>query len=536
MGIQGNLSIGTKLYHGTYEIIGILGQGGFGITYLAQDVKLQKKYAIKEFFPQTLCGRDETLYNITDSSAVAHDLVTKLKTKFVKEAKFLASLSDPNIVSVHAQFEENNTAYYVMDYIEGETLSAIIDRKGKLGEQEALGYMAQICSAMKAVHARHINHLDIKPGNIIIRNSDRQAILIDFGTSKQYDGGGDETTTMTPSFTSGYAPMEQYVPGGVASFSPQTDIYAMGATLYAMLSGQKPPQYSYILENGLPPLPSSVSQSTRTAIKQAMNGKRTERPADIQAFERLLFGKAGGKATASKSSMLIPLSVCGVLGAAVGVFVQYFFAKDIYYSIDLPAWLLLWFVPALCGIIGLLAFTIYCFRKFSGGRGMACVCIGIFALSGCAGATVTKQAIPIKHVKSDSDSESESERRRVSIPETVTLSGELAFDHLPLLHDLPQVNTADPLTFTMNDDNILIQNGDGYVKAEYALTSTSDGQSGEMSVYNIEGVSYNGVQAQWIDAIQGRLDGIVAWQTFTDDNNQEFIIMLDSNGNTLLAI
>lgn len=278
------LSIGSTLQNGKYEIVKVLGQGGFGITYLCIHTFLDKKVAIKEFFPKDFCDRNETTSQITLGTANTAELVSKLKIKFLKEAKNIAKLNHPNIVSIQDIFEENNTAYYLMDYIEGESLGDKIKQEGAQSEAIAVKYIKQIASAIDYMHSRSMNHLDIKPANIMVRQTDDMPILIDFGTSKQYDCEGEQTSTMVPGFTHGYAPIEQYKPGGVSTFTPQTDIYALGATLYTLLTGDKPPHYSEILEDGLPGLPSTITNATKEGIGHAMEIRKNKRPASINEF------------------------------------------------------------------------------------------------------------------------------------------------------------------------------------------------------------------------------------------------------------
>ena len=279
-----SLSIGSTLQNGKYEIVKVLGQGGFGITYLAIHTLLDKKVAIKEFFPKDFCDRDSDTSHITLGTSSSAGLVSKLRVKFVKEAKNIAKLNHPNIVPIQDIFEENNTAYYLMDYIEGESLGDIIKRNGALTEERAIHYIRQIALAIDYMHSKSMNHLDIKPGNIMIRKSDDMPILIDFGTSKQYDEDGSQTSTMAPGFTHGYAPIEQYKPGGVSTFTPQTDIYALGATLYALLTGKKPPHYSEILEEGLPSLGNNISKSVAEGVEHAMEVRKNKRPSTISEF------------------------------------------------------------------------------------------------------------------------------------------------------------------------------------------------------------------------------------------------------------
>lgn len=279
-----SLSIGATLQNGKYEIVKVLGQGGFGITYLALHSILEKYVAIKEFFPKDFCNRDTDTHHITIGATNSAELVGKLKVKFVKEAKNIAKLKHPNIIGIHDIFEENDTAYYIMDYINGGTLGDIIKREGALSEDCAMLYIRQVASAIDYIHSKSMNHLDIKPGNIMVRKSDDIPILIDFGTSKQYDDEGEQTSTMTPGFTHGYAPIEQYKPGGVSTFTPQTDIYALGATFYALLTGKNPPHYSEIIEDGFPSFGNNISLSTVDGIKHAMKVRKNERPATINEF------------------------------------------------------------------------------------------------------------------------------------------------------------------------------------------------------------------------------------------------------------
>lgn len=278
------LAIGTTLRQGSYRIEKVLGRGGFGITYLAVHTMLEKQVAIKEFFPKDYCDRDNDTNHLLIGTSSNTVVVEKLRSKFIKEARNIAKLRHPNIVSIQDIFEENDTAYYVMDFIEGESLKGIIDTKGPVEENLAIDYIRKISSALAYMHSLNMNHLDIKPSNIMIQHINNEPILIDFGTSKQYDGEGEQTSTMAPGFTHGYAPMEQYKPGGVATFTPQTDIYALGATLYTLLKGTKPPHYSEIFEEGLPELPSIISDNTKKAITHAMELRKVNRPASIELW------------------------------------------------------------------------------------------------------------------------------------------------------------------------------------------------------------------------------------------------------------
>ena len=277
------------LRHDTYRIERILGQGGFGITYLATDLCLKRKVAIKEFFPKDYCGRETVTSHVTLSTQNANEFVNKLKSKFLKEARNIAKFDHPGIIKIHAAFEENNTAYYVMDYIEGESLSEMVKRNGPLPEGKAVNYIGKVGEALEYVHARKINHLDIKPANIMVRRSDDNPILIDFGLSKQYDSSGNQTSTTPTGISHGYAPMEQYNDGGVREFSPQTDVYSLGATLYFLLSGVTPPQATKLIEDELT-FPSAIPRHLINPILKAMEPVRKSRYASASAFCHAITG------------------------------------------------------------------------------------------------------------------------------------------------------------------------------------------------------------------------------------------------------
>lgn len=193
----------------------------------------------------------------------------------------------PSIVSVSEVFEENGTAYFVMDYIDGPSLHEIVKKEGALDEKRAVRYVRQAAEALQYVHNRNRLHLDIKPHNIMV-NSNDQAILIDFGASKQYDEMNGENTSTLIGQTPGYAPLEQ-IGNDVVKFFPATDIYSLGATLYKLLSGETPLSAS-LLASGeeLEPLPAHITERTRTAVAAAMTVNKNKRPQTIADFLILL--------------------------------------------------------------------------------------------------------------------------------------------------------------------------------------------------------------------------------------------------------
>ena len=281
------LSSESSLQGGRYRIVRMLGSGGFGITYLGTQTGLERNIVIKEFFMTDYCLRDEYSNLLTVPTVSNVEFVERFKDKFLKEARHIAQLKHPNIVNIIDVFEENGTAYYVMDFIEGGSLVEKVQREGSLPENMAKRYILQIADALNYIHQRYMNHLDVKPGNIMLSRNDN-AILIDFGLSKQYDSQtGHQTSTTPVGISHGYAPMEQYKEGGVSEFSPETDIYSLGATLYYLLTGARPPVSQEINEDGLPLdqlKAKNISWPTISAIINAMKPRRKERTHDINTF------------------------------------------------------------------------------------------------------------------------------------------------------------------------------------------------------------------------------------------------------------
>ena len=201
------LPVGTILGDGRYRIEQHLASGGFGNTYIATDLTFNDHVAVKEFFMRgvTLRNDDDTVgVNIAENQIIYQEQLEKFK----KEAMRLRRLNNPHIVRVQDLFEANGTAYYVMDYVKGESLAARMRRTGQpLSEDEAMRYFSQVLDALQAVHAEGLCHLDIKPANILVDN-DGNAVLIDFGASKQM-AGGNATSMTKVAYTNGYAPIEQ---------------------------------------------------------------------------------------------------------------------------------------------------------------------------------------------------------------------------------------------------------------------------------------------------------------------------------------
>ena len=284
-----HLQPNTTLQGGKYKIERVLGQGGFGNTYVGYNTEFEEAVAIKEFFMKGVTERDETTSVVSVSNADNVQQFEEQREKFKKEARRLRKLKNEHIVKVHDLFEENGTAYYVMDYIEGESLAERIKKTGNpFTEAEVRGILSQILEALKEVHQNEIWHLDLKPGNIMVDKLGN-AYLIDFGASKQIRANGSMTTSTALCYTPGYAPNEQ-IGQMYDRFGPWTDIYALGATIYNLLTNKKPPMAIDIEEDGEKAFdfPSNVSENMRKMVVWMMQPKRKERPQSVDEVIKLI--------------------------------------------------------------------------------------------------------------------------------------------------------------------------------------------------------------------------------------------------------
>ena len=221
-----------------YEIDNVLGTGGFGITYLATDRRLDAQVAIKEYFPASLAMRrlDKCSVSPADAGKGIYDWGLE---KFLKEAETLASLQHSHIVGVKRLLRANGTAYMVLDFINGPNLKEWLARLGRRPSQEELDFMVgRIVGALEVVHTRELLHRDISPRNIML-TKEGIPILIDFGAARQIVC--ERSQTFAALLTPGYAPFEQYVAAG-HSQGPWTDIYALSATIYEAITGKAPPE------------------------------------------------------------------------------------------------------------------------------------------------------------------------------------------------------------------------------------------------------------------------------------------------------
>ena len=283
------LRTGTIL-HGTYRIESYLSSGGFGNTYVATNVEFDERVALKEFFMKGVTQRDSDSLTVSVSNRDNTEQFVEQREKFKKEARRLRKLHNNHLVRVHDLFEENGTAYYVMDYVDGESLSALLKRTGQpLTEAEVWKILPQVLDALRTVHGQGIWHLDLKPGNIML-DKEGTVKVIDFGASKQFNAQkGGATTSTAVSYTRGFAPKEQEAQH-YDKFGPWTDLYALGATLYNLITNRKPPMYLDIEENGSAAFsfPSGVSSNMRDLIEWLMQPNRMKRPQSVEEVIRCM--------------------------------------------------------------------------------------------------------------------------------------------------------------------------------------------------------------------------------------------------------
>lgn len=287
------LSINSILHGNKYQycIEKVLGQGSFGITYLAKikltgslgNLQTDVTVAVKEFFMRDINWRSGT--NVLAGSN--SDLYGHYLNDFIREANNLSKLKHPNIVKVLEFFEENNTAYFSMEYVDGGNLNDYIQSNGSLSEKESLENIVQIISALSCMHKNMMLHMDLKPINIM-RRKNGDLVLIDFGLSKRFNSDGEpESSTYIGRGTIGYAPLEQLSYKKEDSFSPTLDIYALGGTLYKMLTGITPPDASTIFNDGFPEeqmKDKGISQDLISLVLWAMEPMKKKRPQTTEEF------------------------------------------------------------------------------------------------------------------------------------------------------------------------------------------------------------------------------------------------------------
>ena len=289
-----SLPIGTILKGNayTYTIDKVLGQGSFGITYLATTMiqgplgKVKVPVALKEFYAKELDSRQK---DGVVTARTMDGVAFRYAKAFRRESENLSKMEHPGIVNVLESFEANGTFYYSMEYLSGGSLDGKVKGAG-IPEKEALPLVKQIGEALSYMHGLKMMHLDLKPKNVML-NGDGTPVVIDFGLSKQYDENGEPESSSTIGLgTPGYAPLEQAAPTS-SLFQPTLDVYALGATLFKMLTGKTLPDATIILNRSFPAdelKAKGVSESTIDAIRQAMSPLVSGRPQTIDAFLSLL--------------------------------------------------------------------------------------------------------------------------------------------------------------------------------------------------------------------------------------------------------
>ncbi|MBR1711471.1 MAG: serine/threonine protein kinase, partial [Clostridia bacterium] len=278
---------------GNQYIVGkALGRGGFGITYLGYDTGLQRKVAIKEYFPSDLCIRDPNTQDLHSLDKESDNAFEKGKQRALREARLTARIDNiPNVVRTYGVLEAHNTVYIIMEYIDGMTLSRFAQQQsGKLSWIRAWALIKPIMMTLGEVHKRGVVHKDISPENIMIRYSDGMPVLLDFGAAQNATTGNTEHSV---NINAGYAPLEAFSTMGVQD--GRTDEYSLMATLYYLLTGKKPASPLNVLsgiENVVPPsrLGADISSETEAVLLKGMSVRIEERYATMgelaEAFEK----------------------------------------------------------------------------------------------------------------------------------------------------------------------------------------------------------------------------------------------------------
>ena len=272
---------GTRLQGGIYVTERMIDEGGFSITYKGAHSLLKRTVAIKELFPEGAV-RAGTRVLVPNERL---DEFRDERENMLQEARLIAELESPNVVSVHEVFLENGTVYIVMEYLEGQTLQERIDSLGQLPLPEVQEIASDICEALTTMHQNNVLHRDIKPANVVL-TKDSRAVLIDFGSAREFVIR--QTVQHTRILTEDYAAPEQY--SRRARFGPYTDIYSLGATLFHALTGTPPPRsLERILgAESVVNFPQEIQGSMCSAIQQALQLRVQDRPQDVEAFKELL--------------------------------------------------------------------------------------------------------------------------------------------------------------------------------------------------------------------------------------------------------
>ena len=278
-----------------YRLVRVLGVGGFGVTYLAEDVRLGRFVAIKEYLPNEFAVRSgETVH--PKSRSDEEDFAWGLK-RFLDEARTLARFRHPNLVRVMDYFEVNRTAYIVMDYEEGEALDRVLERRGTLSEAQLKRVLLPMVDGLKEVHSAGYLHRDIKPSNVFIRRADESPVLLDFGSARQ--ALGRKSKSLTAVASAGYSPPEQYESEGEQG--PWTDIYALSALCYRAMTGmvpiEAPRRTNRLLQRRPDPVaklvreqPAGYSKAFLAGVDQGLELIASDRPSSLGGWVEQMSG------------------------------------------------------------------------------------------------------------------------------------------------------------------------------------------------------------------------------------------------------
>jgi serine/threonine protein kinase len=280
LGVDGVLAAGSVLAN-KFEIVGLLGRGGFGITYDGYDRRLKRRVAIKELFPDGAIRQGSEVLG-SPTLGIQH-----LRTRFIEEAQSLAKFDFPGIVRVLEAFEDNGTAYMIMEHLEGENIEERCERLGRLTSDETSTIVSQLCEALTRVHAAGILHRDVKPSNVILHPT-RGAVLIDFGSARELVSGPGKAHTQMVSH--GYAAPEQYSVN--SRLGPATDIYGLGATAWHAVAGEAPPStLDRVSGTELPAISGrapGITPQLAMFIESALTMDYVSRPATVNDARQML--------------------------------------------------------------------------------------------------------------------------------------------------------------------------------------------------------------------------------------------------------
>jgi len=295
---------GTRL--GEFELLRVIGLGGFGIVYLAMDHALQREVAVKEYMPAALAGRTETLHVSLRSQSDAETFALGLKS-FVNEARLLARFDLPSLVRVFRFWEANGTAYMAMPVVRGQSLKALRSASRAPPDEDMLRtLLAPLLDTLEALHAEGVYHRDIAPDNIVIEAGGRP-VLLDLGAARRVIG--DKTQTLTAILKPAYAPIEQYAEAGSLKQGPWTDLYALGATLHHLILGKPPaPATTRTIQDDQAPLAGMALQGISPGFAQIVDWMLAPRPADRPQNAAMLRDALAGRIAPVQRTAQLPAS------------------------------------------------------------------------------------------------------------------------------------------------------------------------------------------------------------------------------------